>query len=279
MPKISRAEANRKIKQILGKIDKMDKNLVKDVIKDLKALRNDVQLSLTSAGDFESRNLTAILSQIERATENFKAKLSAQTGVSQTTAWELGQNTINTAINSAVATGEGLLPLLSNSQLLAMQTGTMDLISDVSDSMKSKIRNEIRRATLGGQSAYNTMQNIDRIIGISKEEGITKKAEDIARTEMSRVFNTASFLRTKQSEEAGIKMLKWWLTAGDERVRDDHKQAGLDYSEENAIPSEEPFDVGGEKLMYPGDPLASAKQAVNCRCKAIYIASPESEMI
>jgi hypothetical protein len=27
-----------------------------------------------------------------------------------------------------------------------------------------------------------------------------------------------------------------------------------------------PFDIGGEALMYPGDPAGSAGQVINCRC-------------
>jgi len=29
---------------------------------------------------------------------------------------------------------------------------------------------------------------------------------------------------------------------------------------------EEPFDVGGEKLLYPRDPAGSASMTINCRC-------------
>ncbi len=33
---------------------------------------------------------------------------------------------------------------------------------------------------------------------------------------------------------------------------------------------DEAFDVGGEQLMYPGDPAGSAGNICNCRCTVIY---------
>jgi uncharacterized protein with gpF-like domain len=32
---------------------------------------------------------------------------------------------------------------------------------------------------------------------------------------------------------------------------------------------DEPFDVGGEQLMYPGDPAGSPGNTINCRCTVL----------
>jgi hypothetical protein len=66
--------------------------------------------------------------------------------------------------------------------------------------------------------------------------------------------------------QAGVE-LKTWLTSGDTEVRDSHISAGMKYAE--GIPLEQPFEVGGELLMYPGDPAGSAANIINCRCLEI----------
>jgi len=92
----------------------------------------------------------------------------------------------------------------------------------------------------------------------------------IARTEINTAANEAGFMMsTKELNELGIisEALKEWHTANDEKVRDAHIQAGFDYGPGNGIPVEEPFDGGGEPLMYPGDYAGgSAGNIINCRC-------------
>jgi hypothetical protein len=68
---------------------------------------------------------------------------------------------------------------------------------------------------------------------------------------------------------AGVK-LKGWLTSGDDQVRDDHAAAGRQYG--MGIPMDNAFIVGGESLMFPGDPSGSAAQIANCRCLQIALA-------
>ena len=59
---------------------------------------------------------------------------------------------------------------------------------------------------------------------------------------------------------------KKWMTMGDARVRDIHNAANG--QEQYYL---EPYQVGGELLMFPGDGSlgASAKNLVNCRCVSV----------
>ena len=69
---------------------------------------------------------------------------------------------------------------------------------------------------------------------------------------------------------AGVE-LKGWLTARDAEVRDSHRAAESKY--EKGIPLDQPFEVGGEFLMYPADPSGSAANIANCRCMQMALAS------
>lgn len=61
--------------------------------------------------------------------------------------------------------------------------------------------------------------------------------------------------------------LKEWVTMGDDRVRDWHRDANG-----QRVPISKPFVSHGEKLRYPGDPSmgASLKNIINCRCSSFY---------
>jgi hypothetical protein len=65
--------------------------------------------------------------------------------------------------------------------------------------------------------------------------------------------------------------LKGWLSARDNNVRPEHRKAETVYAA--GIPVGQPFVVGGEMLMYPGDPSGSAAMIINCRCMQIALAA------
>lgn len=60
-------------------------------------------------------------------------------------------------------------------------------------------------------------------------------------------------------------MIKEWASAEDSRTRPSHAAADGD-----EVPLDEPFSVGGELLMVPGDPRGSAKNVANCRCSILH---------
>lgn len=56
-----------------------------------------------------------------------------------------------------------------------------------------------------------------------------------------------------------------WNAVMDERTRDDHADA-----DQQVVNLGDPFEVGGEELMYPGDPAGSDGNVINCRCWLTY---------
>jgi len=89
------------------------------------------------------------------------------------------------------------------------------------------------------------------------------RAKTIADTETHTVENWGTNEGYKQSEF--IKR-RGWLSAFLATTRAAHAAADAKYSD-NPIPLDQPFNVGGEKLMYPGDRTnGSAGNTVNCKC-------------
>lgn len=88
------------------------------------------------------------------------------------------------------------------------------------------------------------------------------RREMIARTESMRASNYGAFNIMRDTGSAK----KEWLATADDRTRDTHMQAWSDYGEGKGIPIDQPFIVGGEHMMFPGDPDADPSESINCRC-------------
>lgn len=115
------------------------------------------------------------------------------------------------------------------------------------------------------------------ISGAVLSRKLRARSVTISETETQAVAETAkatnaSILLFQQPDTIAItpraiEATKEWVTFGDERVRSAHLAA--DSIEVNVT---EPFTVGGELLMRPGDTSmgASAGNIINCRCSAVY---------
>jgi SPP1 gp7 family putative phage head morphogenesis protein len=89
------------------------------------------------------------------------------------------------------------------------------------------------------------------------------RANLIARTETHGAANFGAFGAAK---ETGLVLNKEWISAEDDRTRPDHAAANG-----QIVGMDDSFDIGGEALMYPGDPGGSADQVINCRCTVAYV--------
>lgn len=90
------------------------------------------------------------------------------------------------------------------------------------------------------------------------------RRENIARTETIRASNAAS---TQIYTEYGAPY-KGWVATLDARCRPEHLAA-----DGQIVAAGQPFNVGGERLQYPGDPAGSPSNTCQCRCTVV----PEME--
>ena len=91
----------------------------------------------------------------------------------------------------------------------------------------------------------------------------------IARTETTAASNYAA---TVSSSVSGVLMDKVWVSALDARTRRE-PESHFDHYHMNQVkvPLDKPFEVSGEKLMFPGDPKGSAGNVINCRCSVAQV--------
>lgn len=64
----------------------------------------------------------------------------------------------------------------------------------------------------------------------------------------------------------GIKIKQQWLATLDGKTRHEHRML-----DGQTVDIGEPFEVGGYKIRYPGDPSAPGRLIYNCRCTLISV--------
>ena len=106
---------------------------------------------------------------------------------------------------------------------------------------------------------------IDKAITQMQARAERYRAEVIARTESINALRSGQYQAIEQAlETEGVQeaeAVKVWDSSGDARTRPEHAMA-----DGQAVPMSQPFMVGGEPLMYPGDPAGSAANTIQCRC-------------
>ena len=128
---------------------------------------------------------------------------------------------------------------------------------------------------------YNKLVNSSITLGIIEGEDIRKIAKRIAKTTGEKSYSSAvRNARTAytgaqnagrieglhQAQKLGIKVQKKWMATLDSRTRDAH--ADLDGQIRDV---DEPFEVDGMEIDYPGDPAADPSLVYNCRCTLVYV--------
>jgi HK97 family phage portal protein len=147
--------------------------------------------------------------------------------------------------------------------------------TQITNATKDQLSALLQQAKIEGWSMRELEKQLgatfDRFLGeeanLSEEErawfaerNVPYRIENIARTETIRASNGGNF----------DLMRAWgapqheWLATMDDRAREDHLDANG-----HIVDVGDYFYVGGEKMLYPGDPNASAGNVVNCRCTTV----------
>jgi Phage Mu protein F like protein len=133
--------------------------------------------------------------------------------------------------------------------------------------------------------AQELMQSADRLLSkedVEVKDGLGSKIAAKVRAVMAKIKAKLAGIAVSETngpaEEARMEdarrkagnrqLMKSWSTMQDHRVRDWHAEA-----EGQVRHVSQPFDVGGERLMHPGDNAlgASLGNLINCRCSARYV--------
>jgi hypothetical protein len=142
-------------------------------------------------------------------------------------------------------------------------------LAGVPDEIHARIKTTLE----AGLNDGDTMEQLAKRIRSEFNDIDEGRARVIASTETAAAYGTS---RDQAMRSAGVQW-KAWLTSGNSNVRAAHYEAGLTYSFDTPIPVDEPFIVGGERLMHPGDQAGSPANTINCHCVQIAVAGPAAD--
>jgi len=117
---------------------------------------------------------------------------------------------------------------------------------------------------VGVNKGWNLTEMIDALEKLPAVN--TARAERIARTEVIGSLNGG---KLDGYAEMGVER-KEWLATQDDRARDEHAEA-----DGQVVGIEDSFDVGGQRLAYPGDPTGDPGNIINCRCTVLPVVGSE----
>lgn len=232
--------------------------------KEMKAQMSEISAKLAANPNMSLQQKMAAMNKYNRL-ENLCAQMAetlkdtnatAQKFVSQSM-----QNVYKTNYNF-VADQLGF-SILDNTAVKNILTGEVNPFAKLSISagkdkaaIMRKLQSEMTTAILKGESIPKISKRLKTVA-----ESYLGDTVRIARTETTRIENSARQSVGDEGVKKGFNMWKRWSATGDERTRDEHLAA-----DGQEVPSNEPFTVGGEQMMYPGDISlgASAWNTINC---------------
>lgn len=136
----------------------------------------------------------------------------------------------------------------------------------------SRLDPAIRKAIESGEPLSS--KQINTAITNLQNRTLRYRGETIARTESINALRAGQFESAIQAMDKGEvdpqDAKKKWDSTGDKRTRFDHVELEARYAD--GIPLEQAFvAIDGSELMYPGDSSmgATAKQIIQCRCRAV----------
>lgn len=120
-----------------------------------------------------------------------------------------------------------------------------------------QIQSVMTQAILQGESIPRIARRIAQTMGETNHASTIR----YARTAATAAENAGKVDAYRRAEELGVDAVQEWRAVLDMRTRHEHREA-----DGQRRPIGEPFEVGGEELMFPGDPSASGHLIWNCRC-------------
>lgn len=124
------------------------------------------------------------------------------------------------------------------------------------DATYERLKESLQEGIAAGENSRDLARRVEE--GMDRE---VSNASTIARTEILPCYHEGQVEGMRQS---GVVEGKEWLSAFTPTSREDHVTASL-----QVVGLDEPFSVGGELLMYPGDPSGSASNIINCLCDVL----------
>lgn len=141
---------------------------------------------------------------------------------------------------------------------------TRNLMVRTPDEVYRQIIRELGVAIDRGEDVAQQAARVRHVLDVTGTENWPARARTVAVTEVHRAYNMGGLAAAQriQMRERGPRLLKRWDSKEDSATRPAHRVA-----DGQIQPVNQPFWVGGEALMSPGDPSGSPWNVISCRCR------------
>lgn len=233
-----------------------------EILRLLKLAQDRIQARIAAQpSEAERWLLHELQAEIRRTMGEFSDQAAAKVSTAAGQAWEAGQALVDAPLAAGGMRIDGVVPLLDTRQLTAMRAFMTDRIKDVGIQAANRINTELGLVVLGAQPPATAVTRVGEVLmATSRARAIT-----IVRTELSRVYGTASQERLTQAAAVVPGLKKQWRRSG--KV---HSRLYHDLADGQVQDAAKPFTLGnGVRLMHPHDPAAPAGETINCGCVAL----------
>lgn len=260
------------INDTIKRYQALELDAVRGIIAQLQQLRKDISADILTAPDFTARHLGRIRDSIDASISRFESEIASGMKDDIVRAYNTGLASVVEPLGAIGYT----IPPINRAMLNTLLDFSSVLVQNITGDMRARIDAQLRLSALGSRTPFETMKQITDVLGVTAKDGtwakrpdvvrgVAARGEAITRTELTRIQNIARHQQQVEAAEIVPDLTKRWLATGDNRTRATHLQAHIEYMA-NPIPVDQAFIVGGEALMYPGDPAGSPEETANCRC-------------
>lgn len=123
-----------------------------------------------------------------------------------------------------------------------------------------------------GESIPKLAARVEETLSTTGTPRWSNRATVVARTEAIGSLNAGRFdAFNVVAQETGEQLERVWLSTDDSRTRETHALA-----DQQRVPLDQSFTVGGFSLMFPGDPSGPPQEVLQCRCTLMLVEVGES---
>lgn len=225
-----------------------------------RALEQTLGVLANQPSDYQLWQLPQLVKEIGRVAGELGDAATAVAASSASAVWSAGIDLVEKPLAVAGAGIVALAPHIDTRQLIAMRAFMTDRMADVSRKAASLINQELGLVVIGAQSPFEAQTKIGSIL----KDATTSRAMTIVRTELQRVYSTATYASLTEAAAQGQPLDKVWRRSSKAHPRLSHALADGQRRQ-----WDKPFMIGGHALMYPHDPKAPAAETINCGCAMI----------
>lgn len=239
----------------LARLPRIQADVIGEVQRQLRDAAATIAEQLRGLTDSPRRTqLEALQREVAAALEDFRQGATRTAQAAADAAWTAGAELVSVPM---AASGVQVVSHLNVRSLVALRGAMTSLISDVSLRSINRINAQLAQVMIGTQPAHQALTAIQKLLGGAARE----RARTILYTEVGRVYaiSTQASMADASQQLPGLR--KRWLQSSKLHRRPEHVVAHGQVRLVN-----EPYMVGGERLMHPRDPKGSARNTVNCGC-------------